>query len=384
MKNRIKYISYFDTQDSEVKRNYVTSAANKMLSVCDALNDLGYDVDIVSMSEVTDSTFKFHRGVEKKLNENTRLRLFSSWGGNGILSRKLKFLWHLIQMFTYLVLNCRKGENILVYHSLGFFNIILWAKKIRHFNIILEVEEIYQDVAKPKYVSMAKNEYKMFANADAYVFPTALLEKKLNAKSLPSVIIHGTYKVEPQIEDKFDDGKIHVVYAGTFDPRKGGAAAAAAAAFLPANYHIHICGFGNDIDVQTIQRIIVDTAAKSKACVTYDGLKLGYDYIKFIQKCHIGLSTQDPEAAFNATSFPSKILSYMSNGLSVVSIDIPAVTTSAIGKYLNYYHEQSPQKIAEAILATPSTNNNREIISDLNKKFKSEFSALLDCVGNTD
>lgn len=380
MNKRIKYISYFDTQDSEVKRNYITSATNKMLSICDALNDIGYNVNIISMSEVTESKFKFYRASTKKLNNHLTLKLFSSWGGNGKISRKIKYIWHLIQMFIYLVLNCKKEEIVLVYHSLGFYNIIIWAKKIRGFKLFLEVEEIYQDVSKPKFNSMAKNEYRMINLADAYIFPTSLLDKKLNIKHLPSIIIHGTYTVEPQIGEKFEDGKIHVLYAGTFDPRKGGAAAAAAAAYLPANYHIHICGFGNEHDTEIIKKIIADASTNSCASLSFEGLKLGREYIEFIQKCDIGLSTQDPEAAFNSTSFPSKILSYMSNGLSVVSVKIPAISTSAIGKYLCYYHNQTPEDIAQAILSAPTANSNRNVIADLGKKFRKELSDILDAI----
>ena len=50
--------------------------------------------------------------------------------------------------------------------------------------------------------------------------------------------------------------------------------------------------------------------------------------LKFIQKCQIGLCTQNIDAAFNTTSFPSKILSYMSNGLEVVGVNIAAIKNS--------------------------------------------------------
>ena len=85
--------------------------------------------------------------------------------------------------------------------------------------------------------------------------------------------------------------------------------------------------------------------------MSYDGLLSGEDYIRFIQSCDIGLSTQNPDAAFNATSFPSKILSYMANGLRVVSIRIPAIEQSAVGDMLIYYDKQTPQEIARAIRA---------------------------------
>lgn len=368
-KQDIKYISYFDFQDSKIQRGYVTAATNKMESICKSLINAGYKVSIISVANVIEPKFRFYKGGTIHRNPDLSLRLFASWGGKLRIIRQVRMIWHLIALFVYLLMNTSKNMPVIVYHSLGYFNVILWAKRIKKFKLILEVEEIYQDVGAPKFSRMAKYENDMIKVADAYIFPTELLNKQLNIHNKPYVVIYGTYSVEPQIVDKFNDGKIHVVYAGTFDPRKGGAAAAAAAAYLPDNYHIHICGFGNAEDTAELKKKIEDISASSAASITYDGLKKGQDYIKFIQRCHIGLSTQDPSAAFNATSFPSKILSYMANGLSVVSIDIPAIRTASIGRYLNYYKEQKPEEIARAIINAKIDNRNREIIENLEKDF---------------
>lgn len=378
MNKVIKYISFFDFQDSTIKRNYVVAATNKMESICESLNRCGYDVKIISFSQVIEPKFKFYRGKTVKRHNGLTLKLFSSWGGNCRPLRIMRNLWHLVAAFIYMLFTLKKDDTVLVYHSLGYFNTVLWAKKIKRFKMILEVEELYLDVSDPKYKAQRAIEPKMIESADAYIFPTELLDSNLNIHNKPSVIIYGTYKVEPQRVEKFDDGKIHAVYAGTFDPRKGGAAAAAAAAmYLPENYHIHICGFGTEEDTEDIKKQIKEISAKSKATLTFDGMKLGNSYIEFIQKCHIGLSTQNPDAAFNSTSFPSKILSYMANGLSVVSIDIPVIRKAEIGKYITYYTKQDARHISEAILNAPIENDQRQIISKLKDKFDKDLKEFL-------
>lgn len=140
------------------------------------------------------------------------------------------------------------------------------------------------------------------------------------------------------------------MYAGTFDPRKGGPTTTTTTRWLPENYHVHILGFGSENDTKELCALIEETNEASAATVTYDGLLSGEDYIRFLQKCQIGLSTQNPDAAFNDTSFPSKILSYMANGLRVVTVRIPAIEGSAVGDDVIYYEEQTPEKIAQAIL----------------------------------
>ena len=69
----------------------------------------------------------------------------------------------------------------------------------------------------------------------------------------------------------------------------------------------------------------------------------------------------------------------MANGLKVVSIRIPAVETSNIGKYMYYYDEQDPEKVAKAILAVPahSLYDERQTIRILDDKFQESISSLL-------
>jgi glycosyltransferase involved in cell wall biosynthesis len=244
--------------------------------------------------------------------------------------------------------------------------------------LILEVEEIYGKIIPSKIFDRQEN--KIIEAADKYIFSTEMLKAKLNQNEKPYSVIYGTYQVEEDRSVKFDDKKIHVVYAGTFDPRKGGALAAAAAAeFLPENYHVHIIGFGSKEQIEKLQDTVDSINKKSKATVSYDGLLRGEDYILFLQKCHIGLSTQNPDAEYNDTSFPSKILSYMANGLRVVTIRIKAIETSAIGDKVYYYEKQNPKDIAEAILSIDLNEpyDSRKILKELDAKFSTEIKALL-------
>lgn len=365
MNKEVKYISYYDTADSPVRRNYVTSASSKMESICEAINECGYDVKIISMSEVTEDKCKFYKGSTRQVNNHLKVKHFCSWGGKSKILKKIKLLWHLLAMFVYLITHTRKNEPVIVYHSLGYFNVIRWAKSITGFRLILEVEEIYQDVKTPKYNALRKIEYLTFNVADAYIFPTELLNEKLNIHNKPYLVMYGTYTVSPQITPKFNDGQIHVIFAGTFDRRKGCISSILAAQHLTKDYHLHVCGFGSKEDIENVTTTIAKINACSSAEITYEGLKTGNDYIKMVQKCDIGLSTQNPESKFNETSFPSKILSYMTNGLSVVSIKIKAVERASISQNIVFYEHQTPEDIANAIKRTPLTNDNRNVIEKL-------------------
>ena len=109
------------------------------------------------------------------------------------------------------------------------------------------------------------------------------------------------------------------------------------------------------------------------------GFKSGSDFDSYIQACNIGLSTQQADAKFSATSFPSKILMYMSNGIRVVSIRIPAVEESDVGDYIYYYDNQNPKEIADVIKSMnfDDAYDSRKILDKLHTNFIEQLKYLL-------
>lgn len=371
----IAYLSYYAQPGNPQKRAVTPAANTKIDYICDRIIKNGYSVELISASGTCD-TKKGYKGSRVKLKNGLFLKTFNTLPWNNLFQKITATVITNVGIIREL-LKIKRGEKIIAYHSLGYMRIVDILHKIKKFHLILEAEEIYADVIGNN--KLKKKEIKFLKSGDSYIFPTELLNKIINTKNKPAVIIHGTYKVEPEKEKIFSDNKIHIVYAGTFDPRKGGISAVSAAEFLPSNYHIHIIGFGSEQDTNNIKRCIDEISKKSKATVTYDGIYSGEEYIKFIQSCDIGLSTQNPNADFNATSFPSKILSYMANGLRVVSIRIPAIETSAIGKYMYYYDEQTPKQIAKAIMSVDLSGpfDSRKIIRKLSNDFTKELDLLL-------
>lgn len=130
----LKYIGFFDVQDSLVQRNYVTSAANKMEYIVRAIASCGQAVEIISVSSVIEHNFGFYKSEIKKISDNITLKLPSSWGGSNACIKKFRILWNLAGLFLNLLLNTKKGEPVVVYHSLGYLNTILWAKKSENSN----------------------------------------------------------------------------------------------------------------------------------------------------------------------------------------------------------------------------------------------------------
>lgn len=379
MRKHIKYIGFYDSSINETEnRMFALAATNKMDYIISVLNYLDYEVLIVSPSRTKNK--KYYGGKILNLGNNVRLKLFPTlpWGTK--VSKLFSVIFTDLLLFFYLLSNVRKDEEIIVYHSVEFKNILRLAKKIKKFNMILEVEEIYQDINK--YNSfLTKEEFLTIDCADKYVFSNELLNNRVNKKNKQKIVSYGTYNIQHDRNVSFEDEKIHVVYSGTFDMKKKGALLAIEAAeFLSEEYHIHIIGFGTKVETDFIIENINKVSIKSKAKITYDGLLIGEEYIKFLQKCHIGLSTQVPEGIYNETSFPSKILSYMSNGLEVVSIETQAIKLFDSKNLIHFFKKADPKEVSEKIQKVnihKSSKYNKELIIELDKEFKESFKLLL-------
>lgn len=348
---KIKYLAHYNTPENRENRAVFPAAVTKIDYVASAMAEAGYPVEIISAANAAGRAPS--PGGCRQLTDRIRLVLLPGMGRGGWLKNKLSTLVFHIRLFLYLLGDLKREDTLVVYHSLALMPLVRVLKKLRRFRLVLEVEEIYGDVTEDAATSAREMAY--FQLADGYLCITELLNRKINPGGKPCVLAHGTYRAEEVrggCPPDWDPNRIHCLYAGTFDPKKGGALAAVnAAAYLPAGYHLHILGFGSPSQVQHIRALAGQITARGNCTVTYDGCMSGEAYTRFLQACDIGLSTQNPDGAFNATSFPSKILSYMANGLRVVSVRIPAVETSAVGDMVSFCDGQTPEQIARAILA---------------------------------
>lgn len=374
----IYYLGHYSCEQiaSEYRR-VAPPAKNKMGYILSVLSKVSKNhITVVSPCET--ELRRYVKGGTHNLTDNMILKTFGSFRGRNRLLRGVGYLWVNLQAFLYLLGRVKSNDTVIVYHSLSLMKMVKVVRWIKKFSLIIEVEELYSDVKED--AALRKKELEYLQIADKYIMITELLNKEVNLRSKPMIISHGTYQVVPNHGRKFKDGKIHVVYAGSFNPIKGGAfSAIEAAEFLDEGFVLHILGKGTDADTTNIIEKIRQVSSKTKCQIVYDGYKTGMDFDSFIQSCHIGLSTQQPDGKYNASSFPSKILMYMSNGLHVVSVRIPAVESSVVGDILYYYNCSSALEIAQAIKSV-SLENEAGIIrrlNDLNQEFENSLSALL-------
>ncbi|KAF2785082.1 hypothetical protein SV13_01660 [Clostridium perfringens] len=349
MDKEVKYIGFYELMDEQYKRNSCISATNKMNYIIKAINKTGRKVKVISPAWFIEKADRYAKEKEFTIDENNSLVLAPSFSTNNKITMKLKSWFSQLWLLKYLLINVKRGEKIIAYHSLALMWPIYFAKIIKGFELIYEVEEIYTDVIN-KCKFQKKVELKIISIADKYIFSTELLNNKVNINNKENIILYGIYETQEITKESFNDNKIHIVYAGTFDIRKGGVKLAIESSkYLDEKYHIHILGFGTEKDKKYVKSLIRNISSKTRCKITYEGLYKGNKFNDFIQKCNIGLSTQNSNAEFNDTSFPSKILTYLCNGLNVVSVKIKVLEKSKINDLLFYYENNDPREIANCI-----------------------------------
>lgn len=371
----------FYTNDIKNKGPFFPASQNKLNYIFGCLKPNVEKIEILSLTNV--SLNGKAKGSEIFYDENTTIYYPKSLPRNNIINKLIYKIWNKKLIYKFLkknLSNCKKGEVVYVYHMAVYHSILSKLLRKFHLKMILEVEEIYGDVFNNK--KLRKREFKFFNKADGYLFASKELNALINHDNRPYAILYGPYQFNDFCGQRRNDDLIHCVYSGILDLEKGCNNAINAALYLDGKFHIHILGYGTDKQKNEILSLIENVSKQTKCLITFDGLKTGKEYDEFLRTCDIGLCTQNPNAKFNGTSFPSKLLAYISNNLKVVSVKTNIIEDSPFKQFITFYNINSPQCIADAIRRATfeNTHDAKNVLSTLDKRFKSDLKVLIGMV----
>ena len=372
----MKVISFY-SDDLNIRGQSHLSATNKLNYIIDIMRGLKENVSLLSLSAISNNG-KTIKPETKVIDSNFSISYQKCFPKRNFFEKVLHKLIDSHRTYKFLLKNIEEGELVYLYHPSLYHKLLEKVIRRKKARLILEVEEIYGDVSSDAKLKM--KELKFFKSAEAFIFPTVLLNNLVNADNKPFVIVHGSYILPPVASSLgFKDNKIHIVYSGTFNNIKGGwGAAIESILYLDEHYHIHILGFGTKNEVSDVISRINEIKEKTKCEISYEGMLVGEEYISFLRKCDIGLSTQNPELEFNNSSFPSKVITYMTCNLRVVSTKNISTIKSDVSDYV-YYTDYDAKSIANTIkgINLREKYDGREIIDALNKKFCKDFYNLI-------
>ena len=345
---KVYYIGWYIADEDKDKFVGNVPGNLKMHYVVDQLKRSGHTPEIISFVKKKGST-----GVYMNINKTSqecKLTYLTGIRGNSRILKKMDFLIKKIIFTYYFLFNFSAEDTLVLYHSVELTLLVAKLKRLVKRNVIIEVEEIYgySAVTDRPWV---EDEIDSIKKMDLHICVNDGIPQGLKLETGKFVVSLGVGNIPTRTIDRFNDGKIHVVYAGTIEMKKLGAMTAVESAkFLPDYYILHILGFGSEENMKKLKLKIseVNNDVGSER-IKYDGYKSGKELDDFLFSCHIGLSSIVMRPNFANNSFPSKVITYMCHDLSVVLGYAEAFYDVPMSRGWQFYHEYTPEKIAEAI-----------------------------------
>lgn len=372
MTKEIKYIGFYDIPEEGMKRVSSLAAINKMNYISDAINQAGYDVRIVSPSWASDTRVKgtFQKGRTLQINPHKKVTFCPTFTYYNKIAGYLKIILALVWLFLWLLKNVKRNEKIIVYHVQWLSLPIRMAKKIIKFHLILEVEELYQTIWMNRKI-FNKWEMQLIKSADSYIPVSEQLADKFGNKV--KAIVYGDYTVYKLEKNKgIQKVGIDVVYAGSIDHLRGAAMnAVLCAELLPEKYTVHILGSGDENIIKELLKTINEINTRClRTAVVYHGVKIGTDYHNFLLNCDIAINSQR-EGDYMNMAFPSKVISYLSHNLVVISTRIRSIEKSKLSNLITFSEDDKPASIVKSIQSIDfnNTTDNASQIQKLNDDF---------------
>ena len=163
---------------------------------------------------------------------------------------------------------------------------------------------------------------------------------------VPHLLIPGFLRPSVRLRSPLSAGVgLQLLYSGSLDRTRGVDVLLAALPLLPASgWHLHITGQGMLAD--EVSRLSNLETWRNR--IRFYGVLPADAYQGVVSQCQIGLNCQKETDPVSAVTFPSKIFSYLSAGLMVVSSRASAVP-AICGEACHYFESDNPASLAEVL-----------------------------------
>ena len=140
---------------------------------------------------------------------------------------------------------------------------------------------------------------------------------------------------------------VRFLYSGSLDHARGGDLLVAAVKLLPEEgWQLDVTGGVGEFAEQ-LSRLGNEERFLGK--VRFHGALPGEEYLRLIRECHVGLNCQKSSDPISEVTFPSKVFSYLSQGLHVISTRASHIE-AVCGQGCLYLDEETPEALAAIMI----------------------------------
>lgn len=345
---KVHYIGWYITDNEWGQYKANVPGMMKMRYVADQIKKTTDDLHILSFADKQNC---FLYGLKNIVNDGLTIHYTGGCNYSGNLGKYINTLIKKIYFVLYVIFYASNKDLIVLYHSYAYTKLLAKLQKIVRRNIVIEVEEIYGYNAI-KDMPWVDDEIAQIKKFNKFTCVNDGIPQVLGLKKDDYVVIYGAGIFPERTAQRFDDGKIHVVYSGTIEGKKMGAMSAVEAAkCFSSKYKLHISGFGKPENIDILKKRIEEINKEvGEERIKYEGFLSEQDMHKLMFSCHIGLSPNVLRPNFANSTFPSKVVTYMCHDLSVV-ISYATAYDFPISEGWVFYREQTPECIASAVMS---------------------------------
>jgi hypothetical protein len=350
MNLKVHYIGQYSEDLNKRNLMVFPSALTKMNYIISRLINIGFDVNVFSPAETKNNYLCHYYSCKIQIDKNFHIRYVDTIGSPNIIFKIISRFWIYVQFVHYLLFNVRRNEIVLVYHTWHYRWPIRFVKILKDINIFFEIEEIFNAVAKKSNKNILKEISYLKHNANGYIVVNDLMKENLKL-TRPTIVCYGSYSLSMDEYSKFEDGFIHIVYAGLIEGEDSDVyLAMKTMRYLPNNYCLDILGYGTTNSIEKLINAIDKENLLLRQAINYHGCLSGREYYSFLAKSHIGLCSRILEDKYSDFAFPSKLLVYLGNNLVPVCTPIRSIINSRIKDYIFFSDDHTAESLAETIL----------------------------------
>ncbi len=376
----IFYVGYYDKLKGNNRiRNYSLAAAKKMDFVAKTVRDLGFHVKIVSPAYITLKDCDRIPETTQEIDDKITLALTPSSGAKNKVQRIIRVLQSKVWLFSYLIKNTTKESHVIVYHNYEIANSVLLAQKIKHFKLLLEIEEQYNMVWNLKESQRRAENRLLKQGKRGSLVVSEVLAERLGVED--PIVSYGNYNVfTGEIPTNKGKETITLVYTGSIDKVKNSAyMALEVMPLLPERYILKLSGPIAKGEEKLFRNKVDEINRKCGRTVCEYLEVLGdQEYSGLLCSADIALNLQQ-EGEFGQFLFPSKIMTYLAYNLPVVTTMGDSIVKSQVAELLTFADGFDEASIAKAITSVnlDSDVDRREHLKHLSKVFERKLAAAL-------
>lgn len=369
----IYYFGYYTKNSNPNNFLEFPGCSNKMSYIVNSIKSSNISLTVICLGESRDGAN--HKSKDLKV-DSLENNFFVGTMKYKIFSR----LYLYFQIINILLFKVKKTDTIIFYHTYYLIFLFKFFKKIKKFNLIIEVEESYK-AAWGKSDAEIYNEIQYLKGADAYIYVNDLLPSIIE-NTKPYVVCYGAYDIKDYQPLNKSHKQKRIVYAGLIAEKDDSDIylAVNAMKYLDSSYSLSILGYGSNNALKKIKQYIVENNLSTN--IVYEGFLKGDDYINFLKKCDFAINPRVLSDRLSDYTFPSKVLAYLSVGLPVVSTPIRCIKESKVSGLVSFSESTDPLSFSNAIKSLNLNTNPTSTIVSLDKAFIVDLRRLLENVAS--